>query len=60
MMAVGAEVARAQVGDGDADAHGAVFGIAGHAHQAAHALGDGIEAGPVGVEAVLAEAEMLA
>ena len=41
---------------GNADAHRPVAGLAGDRHQPAHALGDLVEAGPLGVGPVLAEA----
>ncbi len=46
----------AEVRQRDAHAHGAFARPAGDAHQAAHALGDGVEARPVGIGPVLAEA----
>ena len=51
-----AEVPGTQIGQRNADPHRAVFGLAGHAHQAAHPLGNRIEARPVGVRAVLPKA----
>ena len=45
-----------EIGDRDADAHRTLAGQAGDRHQPAHALGDLIEAGPVAIGAVLAEA----
>ena len=50
------EQAGGQVGDWDADTHRSVAGQAGDRHQPAHALRDLIEAGPVGVRPLLAEA----
>ena len=47
---------RRQVGDGDADPHGALAGQTGHGHQPTHALGDLVVAGAVAVGPVLAEA----
>ena len=54
--ALRAEDAGAEVGDRDADAHRALAGQAGDRHQAAHALRDLVEAGPLRVGPVLAEA----
>ncbi len=45
-----------EIGDGNADPHRAFAGRAGDRHQPAHALRDLIEAGPLVVGAVLAEA----
>jgi hypothetical protein len=50
------EVARRQVVDRDADAHRAAAGLAGDAHQPAHALGDLVHAAALGVRAGLPEA----
>ena len=55
-MPIDVEQSGAQIGDRDADAHRALSGQTGHRHQAAHALRNLIEARPVGVGAVLAEA----
>ena len=52
----GAEQPGGEVGDGDADPHRALAGRAGDRHQPAHALRDLIEARPLVVGAVLAEA----
>ena len=51
-----AEQARAQVGDRNADAHGPLPRQAGDRHQPAHALRDLVEARPVAIGTVLAEA----
>ena len=53
---LGEEVAGGEVGDGDADADGAVAGESVDGHDAAEALGDLVDAGAPGVGAVLAEA----
>src|SRR5262249_52765752 len=45
-----------EIGDRDADPHRASTGLAGDGHEAAHALRDLVEAGPVAVGTVLAEA----
>ena len=50
------EQSGAEIGDRNADAHRALPGQAGDRHQPAHALRDLVEARPVGVGAVLAEA----
>ena len=47
---------RGQIGDRNADAHRPLARQAGDRHQAAHALGDLIEARPVAIGAVLTEA----
>ena len=52
----GAEQARGEVGDGNADPHRAFAGRAGDRHQPAHALRDLIEARTLVIGAVLAEA----
>ena len=46
----------AEIRDRDADAHRPPAGLAGNRHEPAHALGDLIEARPLGVRAVLTEA----
>ena len=51
-----AEQPARQVGDGNADPHRPAAGLAGDRHQAAHALGDLIEARTLAVGPVLAEA----
>ena len=56
MMPIDVSRSGAQIGDRNADAHRALPGQAGHRHQSAHALRDLVEARPVGVGAVLAEA----
>src|SRR5207253_3205934 len=48
--------ARAEVGDGDADAHRSLAGNARDAHQPAHALRDLVHSGPIPVRAALPEA----
>jgi hypothetical protein len=45
-----------EIGDRNADAHRALARQAGDRHQSAHALRDLVEAGPVGIGPVLAEA----
>jgi hypothetical protein len=57
--AVGRDDAAAQVRDGDAHAHRALVRQSRHRHEPAHALRDLVEARPLGVRTVLAEAEML-
>ena len=52
----GAEQPGGEVGDGNADPHRALARRAGDRHQPAHALRDLIEAGPLVIGAVLAEA----
>ena len=52
----GGVVAAGQVGDGDADAHRSLARQPGDRHQAAHALRDLVEARPIAVGTVLAEA----
>ena len=52
----GAEQAGGEIGDGNADPHRPFAGRAGDRHQPAHALRDLIEAGPLVIGAVLAEA----
>src|SRR5579875_412824 len=54
------EDARSAVGHRDADAHGALPGQAGDRHEAAHALGDLVEARPVAIGTALPEAGTLA
>ena len=54
--ALGEEDARAEIGDGDAHAHRPLAGNAGDGHEAAHALGDLVDAGPVAVRPALPEA----
>src|SRR6185312_1618430 len=51
-----AEDAGGEVGDGNADAHRALSRQPGDRHEPAHALGDLVEAGPVAIRTVLAEA----
>src|SRR5260370_11112153 len=51
-----AEHSRADVGDCDTDAHGALAGQSRNRHQAAHSLSDLIDARAVPVGTVLAEA----
>ena len=47
---------RRQVSDGNARAHRALAGQAGHAHDATHALGNLVKARPLGIGAILAKA----
>src|SRR2546427_10630599 len=54
--ALGEEDARAQIRDGNPDAHRSLAGDARDGHQAAHALSDLIDAGPVAIGPALAEA----
>ena len=55
-MPSAAEQSRRKVGDRNADPHRAAAGRAGDRHQPAHALRDLVEARPLGVRPVLAEA----
>src|SRR5262249_50658333 len=54
--ALGQEDPRAEIGDRDAHAHGALAGQARDRHQAAHALGDLVDAGTIAIRTALAEA----
>ncbi len=56
---LGQEAAGREIGDRDADPHRALTRQAGDRHQPAHALGDLVDAGAIGVGSVLAEAQML-
>src|SRR5439155_15555702 len=57
IYALGEEDARAQICDGNPDAHRSLAGDARDGHQAAHALSDLIDAGPVAIGPALRSEE---